>query len=307
MDLTYLQNFCVAVREGSISEAARLLHLSQSALSLQVQTLENHFGAQLLERTNRGVEPTLAGKIVFEFASTVLELKQNVESEIKELTKGSRQRLSVGASDTLGGYALPCSLVLFRELHPDIVVDLVIDNCEKILNRLFTRSLEMALAEGPRWFVEASLTDKLRCTELGREDVYLVTPYSEPWLSIREVSASDLCNFPLILRERGSGIRESVEAALQTIGCSPEGLQVILELGSTDAIKSAIQAGHGISLLPQMAIRSEIGRATIKALPLAGFKLTHAYYMIHPPASQRNPALELFLQFMMSSEDRGFC
>ncbi|WP_051403490.1 LysR family transcriptional regulator [Schnuerera ultunensis] len=121
MNLDYLKSFYVTVKCNSISKAAKQLHLTQPGLSMQIQNLEDEVGAKLLIRSNKGVELTEEGKIVFEHATTMLSIQKNIKRSIKDLEK-SKKTLSIVACKSLGEYVLPCSLYTFKEIYTDVGV-----------------------------------------------------------------------------------------------------------------------------------------------------------------------------------------
>ncbi len=309
MDLFQLKAFCTVVNSKSISEAARILHLTQPGLSLKIKGLEDYFGVSLLSRTNKGVEPTLAGKIIYEFAQMVLDMARNVEQEIENLKKDIQKHLVIAASNTLAEYALPCSLVLFKERNPDVTVEMRINNTAGVLKDLYTRTVGIGLLEGPLPGMKRSEMDMFVIHKLARDELVVVSPPG--WFKKKQspgvISLKQIGDNPLIIREQGSGITEMLEKTLKPRKSGLNYLNVVLEVSSIDAIKSAVAAGKGISFLPRMAVKAEVARGLMEAFCLDGLEMQYPYYLLYNPGKTTGQTAKKFLDFIISPEERGFC
>lgn len=302
MNTDQLRAFCTAVKTGSISRAARDLHLTQPALSQQIQALEAQFGVELLKRNHRGVEPTAAGKAVFESGQRMLTLAGNLKEEVARIAGSTSQRLAVGASSGIGGYALPCSVYLFKEKYPEADIRLMVANTAEILERLEDREISVGLVEGP---VEPR--PELVATPLSVDELVLIVPPGGTWEGKTEISLEELRQQPLLVREDGSGTRHTLEAALASAGLGLKDFRITMELNSLDAIKASVEAGRGVSLVCRMAIRKELRHGSLRSLSLQGLSFPHYCTMLHPRIGSRTPLESRFIRFMRSSRERDFC
>lgn len=297
MNLSHIQAFCTVAQVKSISEAARILHISQSSLSYQIQLLENDLDAELLTRTNKGVELTEVGEIVYEYGQTLLKLVENMKRDI-ESWKSGHERLIVGASTSIGSYALPCTIYTFKEKYPGANIRLLVANREETIQRLLERSIDLGLIEGP---VEVP---GLVTRGVAEDELLLIVNPS--WQGSDTVTLKELSTLPLIIREEGSGTRQTIERALQEQGLSLKDLNVVLELNSNDAIKSAVAAGHGVSLLSRLTVKAELGSGTLKALKVEGISFRTTFNIVYHRGKPMNNLQKRFCRFILSNP-KAFC
>lgn len=301
MNIAQLETLFTVGKMRSISEAARVLHLTQPALSMQIQTLEEQLGVELLKRSNRGVELTEAGQIVFDYAATFLRLYQNLQRDLDCWRNEKIQPLVIGASTTLGSYALPCSLYNFKQAHPEVTVRLMVMNSREVLQSLHDKTIALG-------FIEGKATDRGIITEeITEGEIVLVGPVPFRWSEKRPLQMDDLRTLPLLLREKGSGSRAIIEELLFNKGLSVEQLQVIMELNSVDAIKSAVAAGRGVALLPRLTVTKEVRAGVLQIVPLADFEARYPLTLVYLKDKKFTPCEEKFIQFIRSPLTRGFC
>ena len=307
MNINHLEAFCLAVKTGSITKTARQLHISQPALSLQIQELENNMKTILLARNNRGVTPTAMGEIVFNYSTKIINLAENMKKEIERLKEDVLEDLVVGASCTVGNFALPCSIYIFKDDYEEHDISLHISSVEDVLDKLISGSINVAVIEGP---ISGQLKDTIKAEglqskKIARDELVLVAPYGE-WKDINEIDKGKLSELAFIFREKGCGIRETIEEVLDKNGIDMDDLNIRLELNSTNAIISSVAAGNGISILPKMALRKELRHRTLKALKIEGITFSHNIYLLYSPQSLKSKLSAKFIDFL-SSPSRGFC
>jgi LysR family transcriptional regulator, transcriptional activator of the cysJI operon len=307
MDFSSLKAYCTVVETGSISKAARKLFITQPALSVKIQGLEKFYQETLLDRTNKGITPTETGMLVYNQGQKILTIMENIEKEIQR-NKLPVRELTVGAASTIGNYALPCTVYVFSERFPDYKISLEISNSENVAESVLNRTVEMGLVEGP-------LTETLRKTlsqegiktrVIARNELFLIVPNNEKYTEIKTITLEELRQLPLIIREKGSGIRNTVESVLSEAGITLKDLSVILELNTTNSITSAVASGKGVSLLPKMALRKELNYKIVKALTVDGISFNHDFTLLYHNAENGRPPYNAFLKFL-HSKDRGFC
>ncbi len=307
MNISHLEAFCLAVKTGSITKTSRLLHISQPALSLQIQDLENNLQTILLARNNKGVTPTAMGEIVFNYSTKIIKLAENMRKEIDRMKEDVLEDLVVGASCTVGNFALPCSIYIFKEEFEAHDISLHISSVEDVLEKLASGSINVGVIEGSvsGHVKEIIKAEGLQSKKIARDELVLIAPYDE-WKDIDEISKEKMSELAFIFREKGCGIRETIDETLREHDIDLDELDVRLELNSTNAIISSVAAGNGISILPKMALRKELRHRTLKALKIKGISFTHNIYLLYSPLSLKSKLSSEFIDFL-SSPSRGFC
>ncbi|MCL4426425.1 MAG: selenium metabolism-associated LysR family transcriptional regulator [Firmicutes bacterium] len=301
MNLSQIEAFCTVADKKCITDAAQDLHLTQPALSRQIRALEESLQVQLLRRSHQGVELTEAGEIVYEYSKTILELVGSMNKDLESLVKHNSRPLIIGASTTLGNYALPCSVWTFKEKNPGSNVILRVTNTEEVLRGLLNKTVDIGVIEGPVYH------QGLVTRPIARDELVLITPPEPLWREKVEVTLDEVRQMPLVVREPGSGTRKSLESLLQEIGLTLSDFNVVMELNSTDAIKSAVQSGRGVSILSRLSVRKELQSGVIKAAKIRGVSFVHSYTIVYDQARARDPLQSRFIAFMRSPKERGFC
>ncbi len=307
MEFSSLKAFCIVVETGSISKAARKLFITQPALSVKIQGLEKYYQENLLERTNKGINPTETGLLVYNQGQKILTIMENIEKEIARNRRPVKE-LTVGAASTIGNYALPCTVYVFSERYPDYKISLDISNSENVVERVLNRTVEMGLVEGPLAEpLRNSLSQEgVKTKVIAHNELFLIVPFNERFKDANSITVEELKTLPLVVREKGSGIRGSVESALQEKGMVLEDLNIVLELNTINSIISAVAADKGVSLLPKMALRKELNYKMVKALPVEGISFHHNFTLLYHQTENGRAPYNSFLKFL-NSKDRGFC
>ncbi len=301
MNLNQLQVFCAVAEEKSLTRAAKKLHLSQPAVSGQVKAMESLYNLCMFERTNHGVELTSAGEIAYRYAKQLLNIHDDMKQALETMSCAQPCHLTVGASTVAGGYPLPCSIFVFKERHPQANIRLEVANSATILEKIRTADLDMAIIEGP---VEG---DDIVVKPCADDEMALVVPYIEPWLDTEDVTLEELKELPLIIREQGSGTRSVLEEALAGHGSTLNNLNVVTEMGNLGSIKSTVEAGHGVTILPLVTVRKELYTKMLKAIPIRDLELKINYKVIYHRSRIISDIAKAFVQLVMDPEERAFC
>jgi len=305
MNLNQIEVFCKIVDAGSISKAAKLLHLTQPALSIQLRELENSFQTKLVERTNRGIKPTKAGKLVYNYGQRILSLNKNLFLEVSKLNM-SNSNLVIGAEITYS-YFLPYLITEFKAIQNHIDVMLVYDNSQGVIRNVIDGSVDIGLIVGNSLpFIPCNQKD-FHTHLLGEDELKLIVPVDENWSDIDEIDLTDLLHIPLIIREKGSGVREIIEEVLESRGLGTNDLNLALEVNNTSAIKAFIEAGRGCSLIPIVYAQKEINQGILKAVTVkdAAFKLF--YNGVYDYRKIQAPVSETFFNFIKKKEFPPSC
>lgn len=296
MNLDYLRSFFVIVESNSISKAAKKLHLTQPGLSMQLQNLENEVGAKLMIRSNKGVELTEEGQVLYDHASTILSLESNIKKNIKNL-KENKNILSICACKSLGDYVLPCSIYTFKEIYPDLDVFLEVYDTSNVIQKLTNHEANIAIITGDY------KSKNIVTLPILKDELVLV---SGPDSEFDEIDIDGLMELPLILRDQSSSTRVLLSNILENQFVNMDDLNVILSVNSPESIKSAILSGRGYAFLPRVVVRPELRSGLMKAVQIKGLDTSFNYHLAYRKDSQFTPYEEKFKKFI-SSNKRCFC
>ncbi|HEY3756319.1 MAG TPA: LysR family transcriptional regulator [Opitutaceae bacterium] len=296
MNRNHLALFYAVAQAGSISRGAEAARVSQPAVSKQIAELEEALGIRLLERQPRGCRLTEAGSVLADHARRWLAVEADATRAIEELRGLKRGRLAVGASLTIGGYLLPAVFADFHRRHPAIELNLEIANTDRIQQKLQEGGIELGLTEGP---IES---DELESTAFFQDELVAIGPVGHPLSRARRVTARELCREPFIQREEGSGTRAVVDRALRRRGLKPKPL---LTLASPEAIKSAVAAGLGLSIVSRLVIGLEVQAGLLRIIPVADLKIMRPLHLQRIRGRAESPAVGKFIELLAARLGRG--
>lgn len=287
------------VEKESFSKAAKALFLTQPAVSFQIQTLEEYYGTRLFDRVNRQIALTETGRLLLKYANRMSQLQSELEKEMQELTGTIKGRLLIGASTTIGEYIVPQLLGTFKRKYPEVELILEVANTEDIENKIHDTSLDIGLVEGP-------VTGKDIEKEFFIEDhLAVITGIHHPWAKKGEISVFELDQYPFVSREKGSGTRMVIEEALKKAGFSPNNLNVIMELGSTSAIKAAVANDLGVSIISKWAAKEKVKMGQIAKVEIKELDFERDFSIIYHKKKFRTHAVDGFLRFLKSQEAKS--
>lgn len=303
MNLSQFELLCEVARVKSFSKAAKLLHLSQPAVSAQISSIEDFYGTQLFERSSSGVTLTEVGKVVYDYAKEILKIHEALEKEVDGLLRTENQKLVIGASSNIGNYALPCSIWTFKEKHPLAEVKQVINNAETILDMLRNDQIDVAIVEGNL----SEYIEDLVFHKVSNDELLVIAPPQKPWLNRTTITLEELKKAPLIIREKGSGIRRVFEEAIGSWGLQLDDMNVKTEMGSINAIKSTVEAGLGISVCSRVACQKAFRAGLLHPLTIEGKSIKIDYLIVHKPKKSLNITVKRFIRFIIGPGDPLFC
>lgn len=295
MDIRALEVFCRIVELKSFSKAAEAVYLTQPTVSGHIKGLEEFVGLKLLDRLGREVVPTKAGELLYGYAKQVLALRNQAIQALDEYKGSLKGHLVVGGSNIPGEYVLPALLARFKTRYPDISITLKIADSRQIARGVLDGAYELG-AVGAR-FDDGQLV----YMKFLEDELVLVLPADHPWGAKPAVNLAEISAQQIILREVGSGSRKVLEEALRSAGMNPDALAVVAELGSTEAIRQAVKAGAGISVISLRAIQEDLERGTLRTVPLEGIRLTRDFYLVYHKNRSRSPLCETFMTFLLQS------
>jgi DNA-binding transcriptional LysR family regulator len=273
--------------------------MTQPAVTMQVQALEERFGTKLLNRTTKKLELTEAGHRLLPQARKAVELMRDTDEMMVAFIEELKGRLQFAASLTIGEYVLPSLLGSFLRRFPDVTVDMKVMNTTEIVEAVAHQGLEFGIIEAPCEIpgleVQAVMDDEL----------LLITPTDHPFASRDEVTLEEFMREPMVLREKGSGTRMIMDEELRRHGVSEAELRVVSEFGSTGAVKSAVEAGLGLSLLSIWTIKHELALGLLKPVKIAGVNFKRQFYAVWLQSSLLSmPATALLQDLRGLSHDR---
>jgi DNA-binding transcriptional LysR family regulator len=297
MNLNHLRVFHTVAAAGSITAAARSLQVSQPAVSKQLGELEDALGTRLVDRLPRGIRLTAAGRVLVEHAARIFGIEQTAEAEIEALLGVRHGQLSVGASTTVGSYLVPRVFGAFRRLHPELRLDLQIGNTAFVHDLVRLHAVELGLTEG---FVH---DDDLKTGVFDQDDMVAITAPGDPVLARAPLTVRELVALPFVMRERGSGTREVIEAALAKKRLAVE---PVMSLGSTEAVKNAVAAGLGVAIVSRLALERELASGMLVVIEVADLRIRRALHLVELHGKSRSPAAARFLELLgQTRSDHG--
>ncbi len=289
-----LDLFLVAAKLKNFSRAADQMSISQPAFSAQIIKLEKILGAPLFERIGRRIELTEAGAVFAGYAQKTLGALREGKQAIDDMSRKVIGALRIGASTTVANYILPEYLGRYKSLYPHGKVEMMVDNTNQIEQALLRNEIDMGIVEGP-------VRNKSVDSYLFRTDE-LVIIYSpkHPWKNRTKVSLAEFQKEPLIIREKGSGTRK---VFMDIIG-SPEkvALNIIMELGDTEAIKKSAQANLGIAVVSRSAVEHELKEKALKMAVIDGYTFARRLSVVILKNRYLSNPLKAFIQTLSPEE-----
>lgn len=294
MDLRRLEIFVKVAELGSFSRAAEALFLTQPTVSEHVRALEDALGVQLLDRLGRSTTPTRAGTLLLGYARRMLALSREAAQAIEQFQGRMSGELTIGGSTIPGEYVVPELIGAFRSKYPDVRVSLLIGS---------SREVQSWTEEGRVEIGVVGASPSIRSLE-GRplidDELVVVVGADHPWAGRADVSLEDLKTEPMILRERGSGSRETFEHALESVGLDLAAFRIVGLIASTQAIKQAVRAGVGVSLISRRAVVDECRARLLACVRIRDLAVSRSFYVITHRDRTRSPLAQAFLTFMES-------
>jgi DNA-binding transcriptional LysR family regulator len=291
MDTRQLAAFCTVVDRRSFSQAAERLGVTQPAVSLQVRALEKRLGAQLLDRSGRRVEPTEAGWRLYRGAQRLLQLEEQLLDEVTADGDGALGgELSIGASTGPAAIAVPLLLCEFQAHHPSVHVSLQVHDTQTVVELVAERELELGI-------VGASRRHRgVRFDPFLRDEVILVCPPGHAFAG-RTVGLDELRAERVIVMQEGAGVRQVLEDELRRHGARLRDLDVRLELGLQESVRSAVVAGFGVGFISRTAVETELAAGTLAEARVEGLDMRREISLVRGAGRVPTRVAEAFVAF----------
>ncbi len=287
-----LQVFHTVARLLSFTKAAETLHMTQPAVTFQVRQLEEYFNTRLFDRTHNRISLTEAGARVYQYSDKIFELYGEMENAVREMTGEISGSLTIGASTTIAEYMLPALLGDFRAKYPEVSIHLKVSNTDGIVSMVENNTIDLGVVEAP-------VSNKnLVVDECRRDNLVAIVPPGHPKADLDTITMEELLEYPFICREEGSGTREVIADYMTQCHTS---MEVAMELGSPEAVKGAVEAGMGISVVSNATIQKELRLGTLVAIDLEP-PLERPFSFVHQKQKFRVRVMEELLEFA-----RAYC
>ncbi len=295
MDIHRLMIFCKVIELQSFTKAAEALGLTQPTVSEHIRALEESLGEKLVDRLGREILPSPAGKVLCKYAHEIIQLRDKAVQAIGKFKGDLSGSLYVGASTIPGTYVLPRFVGTIKASYPSIQITVKIGGSGEIVKQILDGTVEFGII-GAKWDEK-----KILLEEIYSEELVLVVYKGHPWEGRESVGLDELAGAPFVLRERSSGTRVVTAQALEAAGFSPSLLNVVAEMGANEAVKEAIKARIGISIISWQAVREDIERGCLCAVPLEQISIRRPFYLAQRKNRELSPLCSAFLEHLRSA------
>lgn len=292
MDSRKLAAFCKIVELRSFTKAAQAMQLSQPTVSDHIRTLEEELGHKLIDRLGRDAGPTPVGQLLYSYATRILRLQQETLQAIVQYSGQFIGNLLIGASTIPGTYFLPKIIGGFRQHYPDIKTTVHISGSRNVAKKVLDGECDFGLV-GAIWHERG-----LQWHPLFNDTLVLVAHSGCSLINLPSVAIGDMLSKPFVFREQGSGTRKSIAQLLESKGYKESDLNEVAQFGSNEAVKEAVKAGVGISILSRWAITEELERGTLVALRLADIAGDRLFYLVTRKNKALPPAATAFVEYL---------
>ena len=294
MNLDYLRTYREVIELGSFSEVARKLSISQPAVSFQIQALERDLGIRLIDRKQKPITMTEAGKRLLHFAESIEKERESLTHDLTQLREEVTGDLTIAASTIPGESLLPPILAEFNRLHPAVGTRMMIADSLAVISSIQNSEYEVGfcgtLPKGK----------ELTTFKIAEDEIVLIAFPQHPFVQQEEVSFGELEGESLIFREETSGTQRSLESLLSKAGFDLGEFTPSLVLGSTEAVIAAVEAGIGIAFISDLAIRKSLALGLVKVVAVEGLKLRRDFYCIYRKERIVSRLLKEFITFIQS-------
>jgi LysR family transcriptional regulator, transcriptional activator of the cysJI operon len=298
-----LRVFRAVAEELSFRKAAEVLHLSQPAVSQHVHALEEEAGVQLFDRARGGghgsqISLTEAGRVLLGYADRAAETMVEARRALAALNDETVGPLRLGASTTVAQYLLPRILGAFLKQYPQVKLSLVSGNTEHIVEAVTEKKVALGIIEGP------AMRREVKTEPMVQDEMVLIVSPNHAWAARKggEIEQKELVTVPLLLRERGSGSRRVVERALKKVGLPLRSLQVAMELDSTEAIISGVEAELGVGFVSRWAVGKVLRLGTVKVIAVKGLEIRRDFSFVRLSGAEMTGAAAAFQRFAMGAK-----
>jgi DNA-binding transcriptional LysR family regulator len=295
MDIHQLRVFASVFKNKSFSKASNELHLTQPTISSHIRGLEEEFNCALFDRLGRTIIPTKEAEILYGHALEIIEKADTLKETIGRVKKEITGKLVIGASTIPGVYLMPPMMTVFQKKYPSISFQILISDSGEIVNSVLKQELLLGI-------VGAKLGDEQISYKPFVEDELIVISSTSLTKSNR-ITIKELIKFPMVLREEGSGTRRETEKILEDRGITFDNIKIAGIFGSTDAIKQAVKAGLGVSIISRFSVKDELKHGILKEIKLTDIQMRRKFYIVTHKKRTFPLAYSIFLKYIMAESE----
>jgi DNA-binding transcriptional LysR family regulator len=296
-NLRQLKAYITVVENKSFTRAAKILFMTQPAISAQIKSLEDRLDVQLIERNDKNVIMTDAGEMFYIEAQKIMSLYDGFVEAVNDLKGVRRGKLFLAASTIPGDYIIPKFIGGFKQIYPGIDISLKISDTGLVAEQLNCRTADIGILGA------AIKLDTLQLEEFIKDEMILIGPVGKEE-SQQEISLEDLLESSFVLREQNSGTRMAFAEKIKEKGIDPKKLKVIMELGSTRAIITAVENGLGISVVSRIAAKNALELGKIREIRIKDMSLHRSLYLAWNKNKYHTYAFKAFLNYLQSQKDQ---
>ncbi len=286
--LRQLEIFLAVAETGHVTTAAKKIHLTQSAVSMAISELENILNGPLFDRHGKKLILNDRGRFLLPHAQEIVNKVRNIEILLSETEGVVAGNLQVGASSTIGNYVMPYVIGAFTQQYPEVYINLVVGNSRQIEQYVEEGIIDVGFIEG---LVHSK---KIESIPWLTDKLHIIAAPDHPLAEKEEVSLEDLKGVRWIMREEGSGTAEVFKNAISKYFDS---LDIFMELGHTEAIKKAVEAGMGLGCLSALTTCREVENGWLKVLRVPELEITRQLLIILRKDKIKTNLLKEFLSF----------
>lgn len=258
----------------SFTKASKELFISQPAISKHIHELETQYKTPLFERTGGRIALTRAGELLLSHTRRLLDAYRQLDFEMNLLTNNFSGELKLGASTTIAQYVLPPVLSSFINKFPEIRISLMNGNSHDIEQALYEGKITLGLVEG------CSYQSTLHYTPFMKDELVIVAPAGSTLAHRDEITLKELCHYPLVLRENGSGTLQVIENELSRHQIKLSQMNILIQLGSSESIKSFLENSDALGILSIRAVSRELGTGKLKVIEVTDFNAERMFNFV---------------------------
>jgi len=293
MDIHHLRVFSSVYKNKSFSKASEELNLTQPTISNHIKALEDELGCKLFDRLGRSIMPTKEAEVLYSHSTELIEKALELKEAISEVRKDVSGRIVIGASTIPGVYILPKIISGFQKRYPSISYQILISDSGGIIENVMNHDLLLGI-------VGAKLSNE-HVEYISYIDDELIAVSAPSVVNNNKMTLQEFVKYPFILREEGSGTRRETEKFLERKGITIDKLHINGIFGSTDAVKQAVKAGLGVTILSKYSVEDEINYGILRKIDLANINIRRRFYIVKHKKRTLPKAYETFLEYVISS------
>lgn len=296
MDIHQLRVFASVFKNKSFSEASKKLYLTQPTISAHIRALEEELSCKLFDRLGRTIIPTREAEILYSHAVEIIEKADSIKDALGQFKKEITGKLIIGASTIPGAYLLPSVMTVFQKRYPSISFQILISDSAEIVSSVSKHELLLGI-------VGAKLGNE-HINYMPFVEDELIAVSSASLIKSNEITLKELISFPMVFREEGSGTRREIEKFLEDRGISRGSIKIAGIFGSTDAVKQAVKAGLGVSILSKFSVIDELEHNVLREIKLSDIQMKRKFYIVTHKKRTLPAAYNIFLEHIISESKK---